>query len=132
MAVLQRNPAYRPLMILGYADSAHAAQCGRYFRRLGWEVRLVASATEVRRLLETFSPRAIVLDTELPDESGWLACAKIMHEDPSRYVVLLTPDASPEASRQAVEVNAAGVVSRQDQMEDLAEMILGERFAEAV
>jgi DNA-binding response OmpR family regulator len=132
MIGLKTNTIYRPTLILAYADSAHAALCGRYFRRHGWEVRLVASAAEVRRLLDTFSPRAIVLDTELPDESGWLTCAKIMHEDPSRIVILLAPECSPESLHQAANVNAVGLVGRHDPMEDLADMILGERLAHVV
>ncbi len=44
MVRLEKKEIYRPLLLLAYADSAHAAQCGRYFRRHGWEVHLVASA----------------------------------------------------------------------------------------
>jgi DNA-binding response OmpR family regulator len=132
MIRLEKNAVYRPLLILAYADSAHAAQCGRYFRRHGWEVRLVASAGEVRRLLATSTPRAIVLDTELPDESGWLTCAKITHEDPARKVILLAPNRSPENLRNVANVNAVGLVSRQDQIETIAEAILIEQLAEAV
>jgi DNA-binding response OmpR family regulator len=126
------HSVYRPLLLLAYVDSAHAVRCGRLFRRLGWEVRLVASAAEARRLLSTLSPRAIVLDTELPDESGWLTCAKITHEDPARNVILLAPDRSPSTTRNLASVNAAALLSRQDPIEMLAETILGERLAEAI
>jgi DNA-binding response OmpR family regulator len=123
---------YRPLLILAYADSAHAVQCGRFFRRLGWEVRLVASAAEVRRLLTAFTPRAIVLDAELPDESGWLTCAKITHEDPARQVILLVPDRCPETMRNLAIAGATALVARHDPLEVLAETIRGERLADAV
>jgi CheY-like chemotaxis protein len=132
MVRLDKRETYRPLMILAYADSAHAAQCGRYFRRLGWEVHLVASAAEARRLLATFTPRVIVLDTELPDESGWLTCAKITQENPARKVVLLAPERSPENLKNLADVNAATLVTRGEPMEVFAETILGKRWAEAV
>jgi DNA-binding response OmpR family regulator len=127
----------RPLLILAYADSAHAALCGRFFRRQGWEVRLVASAAEARGLLTKVTPRAIVLDTELPDESGWLTCAKIIHEDaarkaPPRKVILLAPDRSPETLRHLANINATALITRRDPVEALAETILGQRLAEAV
>lgn len=132
MVKSNRNATYRPVLILAYADSAHAVQCGRYFRRLGWEVHLVASATEARRLALETNPRVIVLDTDLPDESGWLACAKMTHEDPSRRIILLTPKATAEARQNLAKVNAAALASRADDVETLAETILGECFAEAV
>src|SRR5205807_8268820 len=103
---LDKNSIYRPLMILAYVDSAHAAKCGRYFRRLGWEVHLVASAAEARRLAATVHPQVTVLDTELPDESGWLTCAKLTHEDPTRKVVLLAPNRTTEAMHNLANVNA--------------------------
>jgi DNA-binding response OmpR family regulator len=132
MVRLEKHTVYRPLLIWAYADSAHAAQGGRYFRRQGWEVRLVASAAEVRRLLATCNPHAIVLDTELPDESGWLTCAKITYQEPARKVILLAPDSSSARFWNVANVNAAGLVTRQDRMEALAQAILGERLAEAV
>jgi len=132
MVRVENNGVYRPLLILAYADSAHAAQCGRFFRRHGWEVRLVASAAEARRLLTSLSPRAIVLDTELPDESGWLASAKMTQEDPSRNVILLAPHRAPESSQHLANVGARALVTRQERMEILAEAIMGKRLAEAV
>ena len=125
--------AHRPSMGSGLCcDSAHAAHCGRYFRRLGWDVHLVASAAEARKLATNTNPRVIVLDTELPDESGWLTCAKLTHEDPNRRVILLTPNQSPEARHNLAKVNGAALVSRQDHIDVLAETILGDSFAEAV
>src|SRR4051794_36111874 len=105
---LQPESSYRPLLIVGYADSAHAVQCGRFFRRIGWEVRLVASAAEARRLVLTCHPHAVVLDTELPDESGWLLCAKLTHEDPDRRVFLLAPDCHTVPTHHLPSVKAAG------------------------
>jgi DNA-binding response OmpR family regulator len=132
MMRVEKNVSYRPLLILAYADSAHAARCGRYFRRLGWEVRLVASAAEARRLSSTWCARAVVLDTELPDESGWLTCAKITHGDPSRKVILLAPKRAPETPERLADVSAAALVTRHDDMEALAAAVLGRQLAEAV
>src|SRR5260370_1377898 len=129
---LQQEFGFRPLLILAYVDSAHAVQCGRYFRRMGWEVRLVASAAEARRTASICGPRAVVLDTELPDESGWLACAKMTQEDPELRVYVLAPHRGSEASLNVKSVNAAGLVCRRDPIESLVETVVGERLAVAV
>jgi CheY-like chemotaxis protein len=132
MIVTNKNESFRPLLILAYADSAHAANCSRYFRRLGWEVRLVATAAEVWRLLNILAPKAIVLDTELPDESGWLTCAKITHQNRNRRVVLLTPEITREAQHDLASGKAVPLVSRRQPIAVLAEAVIGRMFAEAV
>jgi DNA-binding response OmpR family regulator len=129
MMRMDKKGTYRPLMILAYADSGHAAQCGRYFRRLGWEVRLVASAAEARRLLAVVTPRVLVLDTHLAGEDGWSSCAALAH---GHRVVLLAPERTPEAFARLAATGAAALVSRRDPIEALAETILGKRLAEAV
>lgn len=122
----------RPILVLAYADSAHAAQCGRHFRRMGWEVHLVASATEARRLLDHVQPRVIVLDTELPDESGWLLCAKVTQENPNRQVVLVAPERTPASAEQATRVGAVAIVTRSEPVDALVESVLGQALTEAV
>ncbi len=123
---------YRPLLILAYADSAHAAGAGADFRRLGWEVQLVATAAEARRLAATRSPDAIVLDTELPDESGWLACAKINQDDPALKVVLLAPERSAAIMFNFTQVDAVALVTRTEPLAMLAESVVGRSFAQAI
>lgn len=67
----------RPLLIFAYADSGHAARCGRFFRRQGWEVRLTRSVDEAARLAERFRPQALVVDVELGEFSYRAACPVI-------------------------------------------------------
>src|SRR5262245_59266300 len=86
----------RPRLLLVYADSAYASLAGRYFRRLGWEVRMVADGAEARRQFEDFQPTFVVIDTDLPDESGWLTCAKIMLDRPCARIIIQAPVRSEE------------------------------------
>lgn len=72
-----RSLQTRPLLILAYADSGHAARCGRFFRRHGWEVRLTRSVAEAARLAERFRPKALVVDVELGEFSYRAACPVI-------------------------------------------------------
>lgn len=125
---------YRPSLLLVYSDSAHAAQTARYFRRHGWEVHLAASGAESYRLVQQLKPRVTVVDTELPDESGWLACAKITLQHPDHEVVLLTSERSEECQARLANVGARALVARSEGVAALASHILGnhEHLAQAV
>src|SRR6516162_587040 len=98
-AMVRENygPLLRPRMLLAYSDSAHAARCVRYFRRLGWEVHMVASGAEAQRLANQLLPHAIVLDVNLPDESGWLSAAKLRLLPPEHRIVLLAAEADEQS-----------------------------------
>lgn len=109
-----RNLPGRPRLVLGYVDSLHAAEAGRQFRRLGWEVHLAGSAEEVHRLVYSLAPDIVVLDTELRGESGWLTCAKLRIGRPDQKVVLLVNPINRRAAEFADFVGAAGLVDRQD------------------
>ncbi len=102
----------RPRLLLAYADSDHAVRCGRQFRRRGWEVHLASTAAEASRLVERVEPDLIVLDTELPDESGWLLCAKLGLDAPKKMIVLVGPRVTPELERRGKFVGAAALVTR--------------------
>src|SRR5947208_16969039 len=96
----------RPRLLLAYSDSAHASRCVRYFRRLGWEVHMSASGNEAQRLACELAPSVVVLDADLPDESGWLSSAKITLAHPEEKVILLTSDLQDETRRRADTVGA--------------------------
>src|SRR5437763_8521351 len=91
----------RPRLLLAYSDSAHASRCVRYFRRLGWEVHMVASGAEAQRLSTELLPQAIVFDVDLPDESGWLSAAKLRLTPPDHRIVLLTGHADAQSRERA-------------------------------
>jgi CheY-like chemotaxis protein len=112
----------RPRMLLGYSDSAHAARCVRYFRRLGWEVHMVASGAEAQRLANDLLPQAIVLDVDLPDETGWLSAAKIRLTPPEHRIVLLTSCIDGQ-TRERARLLGVGLVERSDGPEALASLV---------
>ena len=108
----QRPAPYRPRLVLAYADSRHAVLCCRQLRRRGWEVHLTRSGAEARRLAQALAPAVVVLDADLPGESGWLTCAKLLMEVPAQRVVLVCDDVTAEGERRAAHVGAATLVSR--------------------
>lgn len=120
-----RKPYIRPRLLLGYADSAHASHCARYFRRHGWEVHLIPSGVDTRRLILDFDPRVVILDTDLPDESGWLTAAKILLGRPEQRVFLVGPERNTSNERFASFLGAAGYFAREESPAALTEEVLG-------
>lgn len=106
----------RPCLILGYVRSEFASRWGRFFRRQGWEVHLAAEAAEARRLANILSPSAVVLDVDMPDESGWLASAKLTAEHPHAKI-LLVGSRSPKRTTDIAEVGADAWLERDDDPE---------------
>jgi DNA-binding response OmpR family regulator len=114
----------RPRLLLAYADAAYASECGRYFRRLGWEVEMVASGYEARELASEYRPNVVVLATELLDESGWLTSAKISTENPDLRIILVSERGDVSEERLHM-VGADQAVCRRDGAEALAHAVLG-------
>lgn len=116
---------FRPRLVFAHGDSAYAALCGRHFRRQGWEVYQANTAADARRLVRTISPRAVVLDTNLPDESGWLTCAKILLERPGLRAVLVSPQKTEKEQRLGAFLGATGLVGRDEGVGALLDQVLG-------
>ncbi len=105
----------RPCLIVGYANSAFAVRWGRFFRRQGWSVHLTPTAAEARRLANELSPDAVVIDVEMPDETGWLTAAKLTQECPTLKVVLVGARAARREDLR--DVGASRWLSRDEEPE---------------
>jgi CheY-like chemotaxis protein len=91
-------------MVLGGFDAGLA----RSFRQRGWNVYVAKSGPVARRLARMVHADLVVLDTYLPEESGWLTCEKLTQDIPGIRVVLVDPD--PRRAGLAELVGAAAVV----------------------
>src|SRR5437588_3500238 len=67
----------RPHVIIAHSDPGYTMAAVRAFRRNGWMFTLAANGPEARRLASAVAPDLVVLEAELPGESGWLTCAKL-------------------------------------------------------
>ncbi len=133
MARFQSEYGTRPRMLLAYADAAYASECGRYFRRLGWEVQMVGTGIDARAFADEYRPDVVVLDAELLYESGWLTSAKISNANPDMHIILVASEWSAPVQQRAQMVGAEQCVSRKDGAEGLALAILGKpTFSQAV
>jgi CheY-like chemotaxis protein len=106
----------RPCMILAHADNAYLAQALRVFRRRGWDVYAARTGPEARRLARMLQPQLVVLQADLPEESGWLTCEKLIRESPGMPVVLVTADPTPQHADFASFVGAVALADRRDGM----------------
>jgi DNA-binding response OmpR family regulator len=120
----------RPCLILGYVKSEFASRWGRFFRRQGWEVHLAADAGEARRLTHSLAPTAVVLDVEMPDETGWLAAAKMTQESPE-VKILLVGARAPKRMTDVADVGAAAWMDRDDDPEFALDQLMGRRLVTA-
>jgi hypothetical protein len=66
-----------------------------------------------------------VLDADLPGESGWLTCAKLVHENPLVKVVLVDPNPDARQEDRADFVGASALVDRADGLPALLEVVEG-------
>src|SRR5262249_42909427 len=107
----EHGPTYRPCVVLAHGDAARAREVERSFRRLGWDVYQAASGPEARRLARVLAPELVLLDADLPQESGGLTCAKRAHEVPGKLVVLVT-EVDAQSQEYATLVGATAVVRR--------------------
>jgi CheY-like chemotaxis protein len=125
IARTQQQLSFSPRMVVAYADSNHAALCARHFRRLGWEVHMASSGLDARRLAHALAPEVVILDTQLPDESGWLTCAKMVLDNGARRVVLVSALVTEQEAHLAETVGAAALVGRNDGVPVLVDEVMG-------
>ena len=105
---------FRPCLILADADPVYNAQVVRAFRRHGWDVYPAQTGPQVRRLAHMMQPELVVLQADLPGESGWLTCDKLTGEFPAIKVVLVAANLTPYRADFADFVGADALVSRRD------------------
>jgi DNA-binding response OmpR family regulator len=105
---------HRPCMVLASGDPVCTADLCRRFRRQGWDVYPTHGGPEARRLARMLDADLVILDADLPGESGFLTCAKLIRERTSGQVVLVCEDDSPHNRALAVFVGAVDLVRPRD------------------
>lgn len=117
----ETNVEGSPCLILAHPHAAPQATLARGFRRLGWDVYLARSGPEARRLAHLLAADMVILHVDLPEESGWLTCDKLVREQPLTSVVLISDDLSPRNQELAGFVGARALVDRAEGMVPLVE-----------
>ncbi|MFN4258126.1 MAG: hypothetical protein ACK4RK_02440 [Gemmataceae bacterium] len=99
-------------LVLAHPDSDYRQRGMRGLSAQGWEVHLAQTAAEVYQLVNQLAPAVVVLATELPDESGWLVCAKIRVQPPAPRLILVADDCSPALKRFSRFVGVSALLRR--------------------
>jgi CheY-like chemotaxis protein len=118
-------PSYRPCLVLAQTDPVSTAVATRAFRRLGWDTYTARTGPEARRLARMLGAGLVVLDADLPGESGWLTCAKLVHELPLVKVVLVADGADARQEQFATFAGASALVDRDCGLPALLEEVEG-------
>jgi DNA-binding response OmpR family regulator len=114
----------RPRLVVAVNDENYATQLCQSFRLHGWDVYLAPSGPEARRFARDFDAQAVILDAELPAESGWLTAAKLHRELPLVKIFLTGPPPSGERRRFAAFVGAT-LIRPADGVQALVELVGG-------
>lgn len=93
--VKERRRCAAPLAVLGLTDAALADATAKLLRADGWQVMVGETAADVRRAAARLHPEVVILDIDMPDESGWLTCAKLQRLRRRPQVILVDHDADP-------------------------------------
>jgi CheY-like chemotaxis protein len=93
---------------------------------------MVASGAEARRLATELLPNVILLDVDLPDESGWQTAAKILLGQHAPRVLLLAGEADEGLDERARSLGAAALVRRDLEPETLASLVFDRQLSVAV
>jgi DNA-binding response OmpR family regulator len=119
--------ACSPCLVLACFDAGAA----RAFRRRCWDVYTARTGPEARRLARMMEADLVVLDAELPEESGWLTCEKLTHEVPGIRVILVDAEPDPQRAELAEFVGAAALVGRADGLQELLDLDPSEKLFSA-
>ncbi len=120
----ETNEVCSPCLILAHPHAGPQALLARGFRRLGWDVYLARSGPEARRLAHLLAADMVILHVDLPEESGWLTCDKLVREQPLTSVILISDDVSARNQELAGFVGARALVDRAEGMLPLVEDLL--------
>lgn len=121
----------QPLVLVASRQPRLLPRLPRTLVPTGWDVRIVRSGTEIRDLARRLRPAVIALDADLPDESGWLTCAKLTAELPGVKVVLLSPHPTARAEQFARFTGAVALLdSEKDQTLQVERLLLADPTAD--
>ena len=79
------------------------------FRKMGWEVFIVSAARDIHAAAVETDPHAVLIPEVTGDESGYLACAKLLQTLPELKVVVVGTERTAKRERFAEFVGASFV-----------------------
>ena len=91
-----------------------ATRVADHFERHGWQVHKATASEDLLRTVRVQKANAVVLDTSMGQESGFLVCAKLLRAQPQLPVMLVASNRQPGDAKFAEFVGAAGYLCADD------------------
>lgn len=113
-----------PSVLIAHPDVSYRTAVAWYLRELDWKVTATDTADSLREWARALHPDIVLVASRLPDETGFLACAKLKLEFPQCRVLMLGEKLSAEDARFAQFVGAESLIRRGDGVQKLAEQLL--------
>jgi DNA-binding NtrC family response regulator len=124
VAGLGELPADRPArprhIVIAHSDAEYVTDVQEALQLRGGAVHVARSGEQARLLAHRYRAVLVVLDSQMPLESGWLTADKLARDNPRARVVVVTPELTVKDRIFASFVQATAVV---DQIEGPAAIL---------
>jgi hypothetical protein len=118
----RKSPVNRRL-IVGHEDGGFISRVSHQFEQLGWDVYPASSPDMVRKLAGELPASVVILPTQFQEESGWLTCAKLVHEHPGHRVILVGDYCTPDLQRYTSFVGGSALLGLGNSMRSLVDEV---------
>ena len=112
-----------PSLLVVDDDRAIIHAFRRGFQNTEVTVFSTQTATDAMDLVARYRPDVVVLDTELPDQSGLAVFEQIHQREPSTPVIFVTASATANAAIEAIERGAFDYVVKPMQIQKIRELV---------
>jgi DNA-binding response OmpR family regulator len=114
----------RPVrVVVAHGNLAYLAALQERLQQHGCSVHVAHSGEQARMLARRIHADIVVLDSEMPFESGWLTAEKLRRERQNARAIVVTPEATFTDRRFAEFICAAAIVDGAEGPEAVLERI---------
>jgi signal transduction histidine kinase len=117
------EPEEKPVLLAIDDDPDNRAFLSKAVVRQGFDVVAAPNAIQARRLLDARRPSIILLDVQMPDESGLMLLPQMLREYPEAVVVMMTAYGSEQVAAEALRGGADDYLSKPIDLQRLRELL---------
>ncbi len=100
---------YAGMVIVAHVDGEVRKAITKHLHTCGWNVISVDTCSQLFSRLKAWPGAKVVLSTKMPDESGYLACSKVLKSQPTIKIHLIDSKPDQADERLAAFVGAASI-----------------------
>jgi CheY-like chemotaxis protein len=126
---MQPRNSCDPRALIVDDDPSTAEFVAAVLKSRGWDVQHARTGDEALAEAHRFSPNVVFLDVMIPQQSGWLVCAKLKLVRHSPSIVFMTGLSGRTVSQQAEFLGADGLLHKPFAAKDLLQVLEQLRLA---